>query len=192
MNSTVIFHAPCIQSYSIIYVSYAGLRFYLLFFPLVYPDMNILSSFTHMTFFHGTQKKKFCAGGLLNVNASVSIAWKRAEKQVSTFLLLCSIKTKESLECLECNFSFLKWPFNVMVFTLYCLSFLSSHREEMLVVLDEHQGEGDDSSAVFYAQSLRAELSLWSSLFLQEIGPKDHCQVCCRHLITWDLITTPI
>ncbi len=65
--------------------------------------MNILSSFTHMTFFHGTQKKKFCAGGLLNVNASVSIAWKRAEKQVSTFLLLCSIKTKESLECLE-------WP----------------------------------------------------------------------------------
>lgn len=47
-----------------------------------------------------------------------------------------------------------------MVFTLYCLSFRSSHREEMLVVLDEHQGEGDNSSAVFYAQSLRAELSL--------------------------------
>lgn len=92
---------------------------------------------------------------------------KRSGKEVSTFLLLCSSEEKV-LSVWNMIFFFIFSFLNDLCIEWCTLSTVYhsaaplslSHHEEMLVVLDEHQGDGDDDSAVFYAQSLRTELSL--------------------------------
>lgn len=67
-----------------------------------------------------------------------------------------------------------------------------SHREEICVVLDEEQGDGDDGSTVLNAHCLRFQVFIRSFLLLQQVRPKYHGQVPCCHFITWKLKGTKV
>lgn len=55
------------------------------------------------------------------------------------------------------------------------------------MVLDEHQRHIDDGRAVLDAHGVDVRTDVGSSFLLQQVGPEDHRQVGCRHLVAGDL-----